>query len=157
MTRDLSPCLNALREAKRRLKEEEVASLLDEEERRLVVPVLGGSLDLIYNAVCIDDSRVRVISVIKGVWERISRLDKDVRLEILRKLLLIPASLKVAVSVNHDGDLIFEPWASSINEASSDEVRDSFIFSIIFTKWLADQLRNAEEGKPIEEFGLRKK
>ncbi len=153
----LDPCLGALKEAKRRLKEGDgVTSLLDEEERRLVIPVLGGGLDLIYNAVCIDDSRIKVVSVVRGVWRVLSKFSDETKLEILRKLLLIPANLKVAISIDHEGDLLFELWASSMSEANWKEVHDSFMLSIIFTKWLTDQLRNAEEGKPIEEFRLKK-
>ncbi len=155
MNEGLDPCLTALREAKKRLKEEyEVTSLLDEEERRLVVPVLGSDLNLIYNAVCVSDDRVRVLSIVKGVWELINELSTDAKLGILRRLLQIPAQFKVAISIDSDGDLLFEPWTSSINEVSDEEVCDSFMLSIIFAKWLMDQLRNAREGKPIEEFRL---
>jgi len=68
-----------------------------------------------------DANRVRAVSVIRGVWGAISKFSEGVRLEILRKLLLIPADLKVAVSIDRDGDLVFEPWASSIGEANSEE------------------------------------
>ncbi len=149
-------CLDALREAKKRLKEEGVKSILDEDEQKLVVPAQAGDLELIYNAVCIDKKRIRVISVIREVEKKLGELDEKKRLELLRKLLLVPASLKVSVAIDHDGDLIFEPWVSSLGEASWEEVEHSLSLFALFAKWLDNQLKNAREGKPLEDFELKK-
>ncbi len=149
-----SRCLDVLRAARRELERMDIRSLLDEERSRLVVPFRTEELEVLYNAVCMDKRRVRIVSVVKSVEEKLESLNTQARLNLLRKLLQVPADLKISVALDSDGDLLFEPWASSLHEANKDNILHSLYLTMLFTKWLEQQLENARQGKPLEDFKL---
>ncbi len=148
------PCLSVLKEVSKTLREEDFTTFLDSDQRKLVVPFRTRSLENYFTASCTEENRVRAIGVVSEFDRFLDSIELEKRIDILRALLAIPASIKFSIAIDSDGDLVVDEWASMLLEPDAKSLLALFAYFVKLVTWLERQLDNAAEGKPIESLQL---
>ncbi len=148
------PCLPVLKELSRALREEKLTLFLDSDQRKLVVPFKIRNLESYFTATCTEENRVRAIGIVSEFSRLLDSIDLEKRIEILRALLAIPASVRFSIAIDSEGDLVVDEWASMLFEPDAKSLLTLFIYFLKLVTWLEEQLDNAAKGKPIESLQL---
>ena len=116
---------------KKILKERGFKCFLDMEKGGIVVPLRVD--DYLAEFLAYEDGNgVRALGIVYDVGSAVDR-------KILEEILKVPTKFKVSISLDDDGDLIFDVWHTLVNP-SVENVVGAFILFTKFVKWLIKSL-----------------